>query len=264
MAGQPVQCSDCHPDGTTPEPEPENQPPVADAGPDQTVQVGELVQFSAEGSNDPDGSIVEYAWDFGDGYTEFGITASHTYSNPGTCTVMLTVTDDAGATAADTAVVTVQESIQPSVLNADRVLYITRLKYATSSDDSGRIYNITSGFSDKDLDKAYSVENDSGDHRVISMRINKEAGNYTQVVIHLYVKKLDDGRPQTVTIYPYEGDEKNVQSGYYKDYFLSSRGWTELDVSSLADKMKGFGWMKFRITCSTERFEVSEGNFIVK
>ncbi len=37
-----------------------NQPPVADAGSDQTVIVGEEVQFDATGSSDPDGSIVGF------------------------------------------------------------------------------------------------------------------------------------------------------------------------------------------------------------
>ena len=33
---------------------PDNEPPVADAGPDQTVYVGDVVQFDGSGSNDPD------------------------------------------------------------------------------------------------------------------------------------------------------------------------------------------------------------------
>ena len=37
--------------------------------------------------------IVSYEWDFGDGDTGTGVTLSHTYSNVGTYTVVLTVTD---------------------------------------------------------------------------------------------------------------------------------------------------------------------------
>ncbi|MBV2094996.1 MAG: PKD domain-containing protein [Candidatus Thiodiazotropha sp. (ex Codakia orbicularis)] len=39
-----------------------NQPPLADAGIDQTVVVGEIVQLNGGMSSDPDGSIVKYIW----------------------------------------------------------------------------------------------------------------------------------------------------------------------------------------------------------
>jgi len=46
-----------------------NQPPVADAGPDQTVNVNNQVFFNGSNSYDSDGSILSYEWDFGDGFT---------------------------------------------------------------------------------------------------------------------------------------------------------------------------------------------------
>lgn len=57
------------------------------------------VDVDASGSSDPDGTIVSYAWDFGDGATGSGVTASHTYAAAGTYTVSLVVTDDDGAAA---------------------------------------------------------------------------------------------------------------------------------------------------------------------
>ena len=51
--------------------------------------------FDAVDSYDPDGSIVSYSWDFGDGSDpESGQTASHTYGGAGIYEVVLTVTDD--------------------------------------------------------------------------------------------------------------------------------------------------------------------------
>jgi PKD repeat protein len=57
------------------------------------------VTFDATASSSPNGSIVSYAWDFGDGETGAGVTATHTYTEKGTYTVTLTVTDSTGKTA---------------------------------------------------------------------------------------------------------------------------------------------------------------------
>lgn len=55
------------------------------------------VEVDASYSSDPDGRIVDYAWDFGDGSTGTGMITSHTYRLPGEHRVRLTVTDDSGA-----------------------------------------------------------------------------------------------------------------------------------------------------------------------
>ena len=58
-----------------------------------------LVNFDASLSSDPDGSIVSYAWSFGEGpATGTGLTTSHTYHSLGILTVSLTVTDNDGLT----------------------------------------------------------------------------------------------------------------------------------------------------------------------
>jgi PKD repeat protein len=73
---------------------PANQPPVADF----TWSCSDLdCSFDASGSTDPDGTIVNYAWNFGDGNNGSGVTALHTYSAYGTYEVQLTVTDNEGA-----------------------------------------------------------------------------------------------------------------------------------------------------------------------
>ena len=62
------------------------------------VTAGVSVGFNGSASNDPEGSIVSYAWNFGDGSTGSGATPSHTYGAPGNYTVTLTVTDSNGET----------------------------------------------------------------------------------------------------------------------------------------------------------------------
>ncbi len=74
---------------------PPNQLPVADF---TSSCAGLTCSFNGTGSTDPDGSIVSYAWSFGDGGTGTGPTPSHGYPAPGTYPVTLTVTDNRGGT----------------------------------------------------------------------------------------------------------------------------------------------------------------------
>ncbi len=71
-----------------------NVPPVCNADGPYAGNVGEVIQFDGTGSNDPDGSIVQYQWNFGDGNTGTNATPTHAYATPGDFTVTLTVTDD--------------------------------------------------------------------------------------------------------------------------------------------------------------------------
>ena len=60
------------------------------------------MDVDAGASTDPDGTIAGYAWNFGDGSTGTGSTASHTYAATGTYPVTLTVTDNGAKTASVT------------------------------------------------------------------------------------------------------------------------------------------------------------------
>jgi PKD repeat protein len=66
--------------------------------------------FDASGSSDPDGTITDYAWDFGDGATSTRAAPNHTYTTAGSYPVTLTVTDNSGATASTTKTVTATQS----------------------------------------------------------------------------------------------------------------------------------------------------------
>ena len=68
---------------------------------------------NGSGSTDSDGTIGSYAWNFGDGTTGTGVTASRTYAAAGTYQVTLTVTDDDGATGSVTRAVTVSTAAPP-------------------------------------------------------------------------------------------------------------------------------------------------------
>jgi YD repeat-containing protein len=74
-----------------------NQSPTANAGGAYSGVVTQAINFNGGGSFDSDGSIVSYAWSFGDGYNGSGATPTHSYAGAGTYTVTLTVTDNSGA-----------------------------------------------------------------------------------------------------------------------------------------------------------------------
>ncbi len=62
---------------------------------DGNYYVGEQITFLGEDSESPNGEIEKYQWDFGDESTQANTrTATHTYNQPGTYEVTLTVTDE--------------------------------------------------------------------------------------------------------------------------------------------------------------------------
>jgi hypothetical protein len=64
-----------------------------------SVKIGETVYFNGSLSSDPDGRIVSWEWNFGDGTTAKGSTTSHSYATAATYSVSLKVIDDAGDSA---------------------------------------------------------------------------------------------------------------------------------------------------------------------
>ncbi|UCE36875.1 MAG: SBBP repeat-containing protein [Thermoplasmata archaeon] len=94
-----------------------NQPPIADAGPDQTVNEGDIVEFNGSASYDPDGTIETYEWDFdaSDGLwwetgappDAFGPDPKYTYDEYGVFIATLIVKDNNGSMDIDTCKITV-------------------------------------------------------------------------------------------------------------------------------------------------------------
>lgn len=94
-----------------------NDSPHSDPNGPYTGKAGVPVSFDGSGSYDTDGTIVSYAWYFGDGATDTGVTTTHTYAGAGTYIVSLVVTDN--GTATDTAQTTAEITInQPPIADA--------------------------------------------------------------------------------------------------------------------------------------------------
>jgi len=102
----------------SPEPTP-NKPPVANAGPDQTI-TGTSVKLDGSGSSDPDGSISKYEWSLVSGPSSYNILYKNnkiTEVNslvPGKYTFRLTVYDNKQASSYDDVVITVNDPKQNS------------------------------------------------------------------------------------------------------------------------------------------------------
>jgi len=97
------------------------------------------VSFDGTSSYDPDGTIVGYAWDFGDGSTGSGATPTHSYSIAGTYSVKLNVTDNSGSTQVSTQTVTITD--RPPILT---------LTQSSTTATSGQAIVITISASDPD------------------------------------------------------------------------------------------------------------------
>ncbi|MCU1382349.1 MAG: Neogenin [Acidobacteria bacterium] len=86
-----------------------NRPPTVTAGGPYTGVSGAAVAFAATGS-DPDGDALTYRWDFGDGTSAAGRTATHTFAQPGTFETVATVNDGRGGSTSVAAAVTIAQA----------------------------------------------------------------------------------------------------------------------------------------------------------
>lgn len=83
-----------------------NEAPVASlkstyGGIGQSIKVNSIAFFDGSSSSDPDGDLLTFEWDFGDGVTDTGIRPNHLYQTIGNFTVTLTVRDGGNLSSKD-------------------------------------------------------------------------------------------------------------------------------------------------------------------
>jgi PKD repeat protein len=154
-----------------------NIAPTADANGPYSGDPGVGISFSSAGSNDPDGSIVSYNWNFGDGTTSTSANPSHTYSAAGNYNVSLTVTDNEGATGTDNTTATVG-SFCSGVSACDGAITLTLVTDRYGSETSWTLKNSA----------GTTIESGSGysNNRTYNFNWNLPEGEYTFTINDSY------------------------------------------------------------------------------
>ncbi|MCA9566145.1 MAG: PKD domain-containing protein, partial [Myxococcales bacterium] len=154
-----------------------NQPPSAMFG----VVCIELTCNFTDGSTDADGTIVSWAWNFGDLATSSDQSPSHTYAEGGDFTVTLTVTDDSGAT--DEATETASPNDVPVASFDVDCTGSTCMFTDTSTDEDGTIEEWEWDFGDGD-----DSDDDNPTHRftapddyTVELTVTDDAGERASV-----------------------------------------------------------------------------------
>jgi PKD repeat protein len=109
-----------------------------------------ILTVDATNSFDPDGHVVAYEWDFGDGQNDSGQRTLHVYGAPGSYVVALTVFDDRGANASFSRTILVGP--RPEAPNARLLVSAQGLSIiadaSTSADPDGDIVSYAYDFGD--------------------------------------------------------------------------------------------------------------------
>jgi len=222
-----------------------NRPPVANFTESaETVLTGEVVCFNASASYDPDGIIVGYFWDFGDGTNDTGTIVCHAYTDDGAYVVTLTITDDDGATASTNATKTVLNRLPiANFTESAETVYTSEVIYfdaSASYDSDGTIVSYLWDFGDGANGTGVTVDHAYTDDRsyVVTLTVTDDDGSTATAVAF----KTISNRPPTAafthkakTAYSGEVIRFDASASFDPDGYVTSYFWTFGDGTNATD-----------------------------
>ena len=222
-----------------------NKAPTAAASATPVTGTSPLaVTFDGSASTDADGTVASYLWNFGDGSTAAGKTASHTYTTAGTFTATLTVTDNKGATGSTSKTITAQSQQQtasatiwpattvPGVIDTGANV-AAELGTKFRSDSTGFITGI----------RFYKASSNTGAHianlwsstgtRLATATFTNETGAGWQ--------QVNFATPVAVTANTVYVASYHTNTGHFSedDYYFSGKGMDSPPLHALADGVSG-------------------------
>jgi hypothetical protein len=223
-----------------------NAPPVANAGADQSVNIGASVALTGGASSDPNGTIASYAWTQtgGPAVSLAGAsTAAPTFTAPGgiaSLAFQLTVTDNQGATHSDAVTVTVNALLAPTIgrqpTSTRTVEHSSALIFVVAAgDDLNYEWRYSSGTVAKSGPEPYLLRSGmhiSEDGQCFHVVISNTAGSVTSNPGCITVEELDDD----FHIDPSDdntGDDADVAMAYGNSLSSLARVATGVQVGSI-------------------------------
>ncbi|WP_374948018.1 PKD domain-containing protein [Agreia sp.] len=223
-------------------PAPVNAAPVAAF---TSSAAGLTASVDGSSSTDSDGTIASYAWNFGDGATATGATASHPYAAGGTYTVQLTVADNAGATATVSNSVTVTSPVVPVDPNPGAALAADTFERAGTagfgSAETGGAWTVNGGAANASVAAGKGVLTFSKGGAGLNAFLPAVSSARSNAVVTFSLDKLDNGSGQYVSLAPrqvsagndYRGKVKIAANGALTLYLGKTVGGVETTLKAL-------------------------------
>ena len=191
---------------------PPNEKPIVYMDAPDFGHINEPIQFWSNGSYDPDGSLTQYIWSFGDGTVKHEQNPSHTYRFPSQYTVSLKVIDNSGESTSVSTICSVDKplNLSPTVLMPGKYEGVT-----------GDVINFNSNCSDDEFISEYLWNFGEGNSKKLSSTASymyETEGNYT---VTLTVTDDEGASNIASTLCTITSEGKNQGSTDYSGAFRS-------------------------------------------
>ncbi|MBU0595932.1 PKD domain-containing protein [Candidatus Bipolaricaulota bacterium] len=209
---------------------------VVDIGGDDEVPV--MVGFDISGSNDPDGTVVSYDLDFGDGSahatgTDVADAIEHDYTEAGDFTVLIIVTDNDGRIGMANATVT----IGPVMITfaSDRVSDYDIYRMEDDGSGQGIVYNSTVDELFPDLvrgtrDLVAHAAEDGTSWDIWTMTI--AGGSLTQLTTQTLSNQIQPSWSRDVSMIAYASNEQSPSASVWDIYTMTAVGGTQAQLTT--------------------------------